>query len=92
MGSIGHRLRKLEQALGPTSSEEDTVRSDILDAALKRLGNRRVDLIYDVLERKVFSGPTIPLVDLPYDLLSAEEVEALESLSVAIQEVMDEEY
>ena len=86
MGSIDRRLERLEALYG----EPPGISEQVLDRAFARVGDQAMDCIYDALARDAFGdAERIDLVDLPYELLTPEEVEALERLREALEEELD---
>jgi hypothetical protein len=87
MGSIERRLEHLEALYG---DGEPGICPVVIDRAFARVGEQAMDCIYDALVRGAFGDAThISLVDLPYELLTPEEVEALECLREALEEELD---
>lgn len=84
MGRIDCRLERLEALYGNGEPEKSQV---VLERAFARVGAPGMDHVYDALVRDVFGGAArIDLLDLPYELLTPEEVEALERLREALEE------
>lgn len=89
MGSIDRRLERLEALYG---AGEPDISPETLERAFGRVGPEKMDLVYDALVRGVLGdGELINLVDLPFELLTPEEVEALEYLREALEEEQTQE-
>lgn len=86
MGSIDRRLERLEALYG-----DGDILPVVLDRAFARVGEQAMDHIYDALVVRGAFGDTtrINLVDLPYELLTPEEVEALEQLREVLEEELE---
>jgi hypothetical protein len=88
MGSIDRRLERLEALYA--CLEPSGICLMVLDRAFARVSDQAMDCIYDALARDAFGdAERSNLVELPYELLTPEEVEALERLPEALEEELD---
>ena len=88
MGFLKRRLERLEALYGDGEPDISPV---VLDRAFTRVGEQAMNHIDDAFVRDAFGGAAfINLVELPYELLTPEEVDALERLRDALEEELDD--